>query len=92
MDVNVSLLEKIRKGHFTFSEMVELLTHVWILDMGSVFEECASSETASVQLYLGTGVWEDNKAILRALKQNKEWWNKYFCSQCGDNTYLFSED
>lgn len=92
MNVNMSLLEKIRKEHFTFSEMVELLTHVWILDMGSVFEECDSSDASSAQLYLNTGVWEDNKAILRALKKNSEWWNKYFCSQCDDGMYIFAED
>ena len=39
MDVNADVLNKIATGNFSLSSMIRLLRHLWILDVGSVFEE-----------------------------------------------------
>ena len=39
MDVNADVLNKIATENFSLSSMIRLLRHLWILDVGSVFEE-----------------------------------------------------
>lgn len=90
MDVNADVLNKIATENFSLSSMVRLLRHLWILDVGSVFEEIfGDGDDGKPQLYLNTGVWEDNKKVLGAMMTNSIWWDKYFSCQCKDGTYIF---
>lgn len=90
MDVSADVLNKIATENFSLSSMVRLLRHLWILDVGSVFEEIfGDGDGGEPHLYLNTGVWEDNKKVLGAMMTNSIWWDKYFSCQCKDGTYIF---
>lgn len=91
MDVDREVLTKITNENFSLSSMVRLLRHLWILDLGSVFEEVfGEGADGGIQLYLNTGVWDDNKKVLEAMMKNSVWWDKYYSSQCKSGTYIFT--
>lgn len=85
MDVNSDVLTKITKERYTLSDMARLLRHLWILDMGSVFED----GDMPAQLWLNTGVWEENKKVLDAMKKNRLWWKTYYSCVSQEGTYVF---
>lgn len=85
MDVNSDVLAKITKERYTLSDMARLLRHLWILDMGSVFED----GDMPTQLWLNTGVWEENKKVLDAMKKNRLWWKTYYSCVSQEGTYVF---
>ncbi len=90
MGVDADVLNKIATGNFSLSSMIRLLRHLWVLDVGSVFEEIFDEgDEGKLQLYLNTGVWEDNKKVLDAMTQNGVWWDKYHSCQCKDGTHIF---
>lgn len=90
MDVCGEVLTKIANESFSLSSMVRLLRHLWILDIGSVFDEIfGEGDDGTIHLYLNTGVWEDNKKVLAAMMKNKIWWDKYCSTICKDGTYIF---
>lgn len=88
MNVDSNILAKITKEKYTLADMTRLLRRLWILDMGSVFED----NDTPAQLWLNTGVWEENKKVLGAMKKNRLWWKTYYSCVSQEGTYVFVGD